>query len=96
MSLKNRQNGEVKIFVGADKLSTNLKNIIEFDELALKTNITGVNSGTNTGDETKAGLLTKLGIPGPFADDTAAAAGNVAVGGLYYVTTTLKLQVRLA
>ena len=96
MALRNRQDGKVEIFVGTEKVDGISKNIIEFDELALKTDITGVNSGTNTGDETRAGLLTKLGIPGPFADDTAAAAGNVAIGGLYYVTTTLKLQVRVA
>lgn len=53
-------------------------------------------SGTNTGDETKAGLIAKLAIPGPFVDDAAAATGGVAVGGLYHVTTTLALQVRVA
>ena len=31
--------------------------------IALLSDITGVNSGVNTGDETKPGLLTKLGIP---------------------------------
>lgn len=96
MALRNRQDGKVEIFVGTEKVDGIAKNVIEFDELALKTDITGVNSGTNTGDETKAGLLTKLGIPGPFADDTEAAAGSVAIGGLYYVTTTLKLQTRVA
>lgn len=86
----------VQIYVGTDKIDGRAKNVVEFDTLALKTDITGTNSGTNTGDETKAGLLTKLGIPGPFADDTAAATGSVAVGGLYYVTTTLALQVRVS
>jgi len=80
--LKNRQAGEVKIFVGTDRLAPYAKNIIEFDELALKT------------DVTKQSLLTVLGIPGPFANDAAAAA-TVAVGGVYYVTTTLKIQTRV-
>jgi len=45
---------------------------------------------------TQQDLLDTLGIPGPYDDDTAAATGGVAVGGLYYVTTTLVLQVRVA
>lgn len=71
-------------------------NILPVNEVALKTDITGTNSGINTGDETQAALLTKLGIPGPFADDTAAATGLVPVGSLYYVTTTLELHTRMA
>ena len=88
MALKNRQGGKVEIFVGADRLSSYAKNVIEFDELALKTDVaTAI---------TKASLLTALGVPGPFVNDAAAATGGIAVGGLYYVTTTLKLQVRVA
>lgn len=95
MALRNRQDGKVEIFVGTEKVDGISKNIIEFDELALKTDITGVNSGTNTGDETKAGLITKLGIP-TAVDDAAAALLEpaVAVGGLYY--TGAAFQVRIA
>lgn len=123
MALRNRQDGKVEIFVGTQKIEGNAKNIIEFDELALKTDVTAVGivaqtngftitkgttpktltvaldatvSGTNTGDETKSGLFTKLGVPGPFIDDAAAATGGVSVGGLYYVTTTLVLQSRVS
>lgn len=93
MALRNRQDGKVEIFVGTEKVDGISKNIIEFDELALKTDITGVNSVTNTGDETKAGLITKLGIP-TAADDTAAAALNptVAVGGLYYTGSVFRVR----
>ena len=78
MALKNRQGGEVKIFVGTDKLSTYAKNIIEFDELALKTYIT------------KALLLTTLGIP-TYVDQTAANAA-LAAGVVYYNTATAKVE----
>ena len=95
MALKNRQDGKVEIFVGTEKLAGYAKNVIEFDELALKTDITGTNSCTNTGDESKAALITKLGIK-TAEDDTAAAALDpaIAVGGLYYTGTVF--QVRLA
>lgn len=40
---------------------------------------------------------TQLGtIPGPYADDTAAGAGGVAIGEIYYETTTGIVNVRLA
>ena len=88
MALRNRQSGKVEVWINTNKVDGAAKNIIEFDELALKTDVaTAI---------TKQSLLTALAIPGPFADDTAAATGGVAVGGLYYVTTTLKLQVRVA
>jgi len=94
MALKNRQNGKVEIFVGTDKISPIAKNIIEFDELALKTDITTA-IATATG---KQALLTALGIPGPYADDAAAKAATpaVAVGGVYYITTTLKIATVMA
>ena len=93
MALRNRQDGKVEIFVGTEKVDGISKNIIEFDELALKTDITGTNSGTNTGDETKASLITKLGIP-TAEDDTAAALLDpaVAVGGLYFTGTIFQTR----
>ena len=90
MALKNRQYGKVEVFVGTQNLDSMSKNVIEFDELALKTDVTSA--------VTKQALLTSLGIPGPYADDTAAKAATpaVAVGGTYYVTTTLKLATVMA
>ncbi len=38
---------------------------------------------------------TALTIPGPFVDDVAAAAGGVAIGSAYYITTTGAMVVRL-
>ena len=82
MALKNRQAGEVKIFVGTDKLSIYSKNIIEFDELALKTDVaTAI---------TKTSLLTALGIP-TYADQTAANTA-LAAGVVYYNTATDKVE----
>ena len=37
---------------------------------------------------------TPLAIPGPFANDAAAATGGVVLGGLYYVSNT-QVNVRL-
>ena len=74
MALRNRQDGKVEIFVGTEKVDGISKNIIEFDELALKTyvdeslhshsNISALENvaGTNTGDETVTTIKTKLGI----------------------------------
>lgn len=87
MALKNRQAGKVEIFVGTEKLVGYAKNVIEFDEIALKTDITSAVT-TATG---KQALLTALGIPGPYANDAAAKAASVPIGGVYYITTTLKL-----
>lgn len=70
MALRNRQDDRVEIFVGTEKVDGTSKNIIEFDELALKADITGVNSGTNTGDETAATIKTKLGITTISGDNT--------------------------
>ena len=70
MALRNRQDGKVEIFVGTEKVDGTSKNVIEFDELALKADITGVNSGTNTGDETAATIKTKLGITTISGDNT--------------------------
>lgn len=78
MALKNRQGGKVEIFVGVDRLSSYAKNVIEFDELALKTDIT------------KALLLTTLGIP-TYADQTAANTA-LAAGVVYYNTATAKVE----
>jgi hypothetical protein len=39
MALRNRQDGKVEIFVGTQKIDGLSKNVIEFDELALKTDI---------------------------------------------------------
>ncbi len=93
MALRNRQDGKVEIFVGTEKVDGISKNIIEFDELELKTDITGINSGTNTGDETQTTLITKLGIP-TAVDDTAAAALDpvVAIGGLYFTGSILQVR----
>jgi hypothetical protein len=54
-----------------------------------------------TGNQSVAGVKTfvsmpVLPIPGPFADDTAAATGGVAVHQPYFVTTTGVVQVRMA
>ena len=86
MALRNRQNGKVEVWVGTQKVDGLAKNVIEFDELALKTDIT------------KQALLTALGIPGPYANDAAAKAAtpSVPVGGVYYITTTLKLATVMA
>lgn len=70
MALRNRQDGKVEIFVGTEKVDGISKNVIEFDELALKTDITGINSGTNTGDETAATIKTKLEITTISGDNT--------------------------
>lgn len=86
--------GEVKIWANGEP--DNGVNILRYEDIALKTDITWTNSGTNTGDETQAGLLTKLGIPGPYDDNAAALADEVPVGSLYYVTTTLALQTVIA
>lgn len=87
MGLKNRQVGKVEVFVGTGRLDGYAKNVIEFDEIALKTDITSAVT-TATG---KQALLTALGIPGPYANDAAAKAALVPIGGVYYITTTLKL-----
>ena len=81
MALKNRQVGKVEIFVGTERLDGYAKNIIEFDELALKTDI-----ATAT---TKSALLTVLGIP-TYADQTAANTALPA-GDVYYNTATGKV-----
>lgn len=94
MALRNRQDGEVKIFVGTQKVDGLAKNVLEFDELALAATVeTNLASAT-----TKQALLTALGIPGPYANDAAAkdATPAVGVGGVYYVTTTLKLATVMA
>ena len=88
MALRNRQDGKVEVWVGIQKVDGRSKNIIEFDELALKTDIT-----TATG---KQALLTSLEIPGPYANDAAAKVGSVPIGGTYFVTTTLKLATVMA
>ena len=63
MALKNRQAGKVEIFVGTEKLVGYAKNVIEFDDIALKTDVaTAI---------TKTSLLTALGIP-TYANQTAA------------------------
>ena len=59
------------------------------------------NSVTLTGNQTVAGIKTfssmpVLPIPGPYADDAAAATGGVALHNLYYVTTTGVVKVRMA
>jgi hypothetical protein len=82
MSLKNRQAGKVEIFVGADKLAGYAKNVIEFDTMALKTDIATATS--------KTALLTALGIP-TYADQTAANAA-LAAGVVYYNTATGKVE----
>ena len=94
MALRNRQDGEVKIYVGTQKVDGLAKNVIEFDELALASTV-ATNLATAT---TKQALLTALGIPGPYADDAAAKAATpaVPVGGVYYITTTLKLATVMA
>lgn len=94
MALRNRQDGEVKIYVGTQKVEGDAKNVIEFDELALSATV-ATNLAAAT---TKQALLTALGIPGPYADDTAAKAATPAVpaGGVYYVTATLKLATVVA
>lgn len=86
--------GEVRIWnnLGTEPIPEGY-NVVLLDDIAMKTDITGTNSGTNTGDETHAGLLTKLGIPGPYADQTAAIAAGVPNKSIYYQTTTLKLFV---
>jgi len=76
--------GQVKLWNTLGGTAPDGYNNIEFSEIALKA------------DNTKQSLLDTLGIPGPYDDDTAAATGGVAVGGLYYVTTTLVLQARVA
>ena len=65
------------------------KNVIEFDELALKTDITSAIT-TATG---KQALLTALGISGPYANNAAAVTASIPVGQAYFQTTTLKLFV---
>jgi len=94
MALRNRQDGKVEIFVGTQKVDGLAKNVIEFDELALASTV-----ATNLAAATaKQALLTALGIPGPYADDAAAKAATPAipVGGVYYITTTLKLATVMA
>jgi len=94
MALRNRQDGKVEIFVGTQKVDGLSKNVIEFDELALSANVTTAIAAATT----KQALLTSLGIPGPYADDAAAKAATpaVPVGGVYYITTTLKLATVMA
>lgn len=94
MALRNRQDGKVEIFVGTQKVDGLAKNVIEFDELALAATV-ATNLAAAT---TKQALLTALGIPGPYADDAAAKAATPAVpiGGVYYITTTLKLATVMA
>lgn len=92
MALRNRQDGKVEVWVGTQKVEGIAKNVIEFDELALKTDVTSAVSTATA----KQALLTALGIPGPYASDVAAKAGNVPVGGVYYITTTLKLATVMA
>lgn len=83
MALKNRQVGKVEILVGAEKLVGYAKNVIEFDDIALKTDVaTAI---------TKTSLLTALGIP-TYADHTAANE-SLAAGVFYYNTATDKLEI---
>ena len=98
MALRNRQDGKVEVWVGAQRAEGNAKNIIEFDELALTANVTAAIAAAITSATGKQALLTTLGIPGPYADDSAAKAATpaVPVGGVYYVTTTLKLATVMA
>ena len=90
MALRNRQDGKVEIFIGTQKVDGLVKNVIEFDELALKTDLTAATA--------KQALLTAIGIPGPYANDAAAkgATPAVPIGGIYYTTTTLKLATVMA
>ena len=82
MALKNRQAGKVEIFVGTEKLVGHAKNVIEFDEIALKTDVaTAI---------TKTSLLTALGIP-TYANQTAANTA-LAAGVVYYNTATDKVE----
>ena len=85
MALRNRQDGKVEIFVGTKKVDGISKNIIEFDELALKTDIALATS--------LSALINTLGIP-TAVDDTAAAALDpvVAVGGLYFTGSILQVR----
>ena len=94
MALRNRQDGKVEVWVGTQKVEGNAKNVIEFDELALAATV-AANLAAAT---TKQALLTALGIPGPYADDAAAkgATPAVGIGGVYYITTTLKLATVMA
>ena len=78
MALRNRQDGKVQILVATEKVEGNAKNVIEFDELALKTDIT------------KTLLLTTLGIP-TYADQSAANTA-LAAGVVYYNTATSKVE----
>ena len=81
MALRNRQGGKVEVWINTNKVDGAAKNIIEFDELALKTDI-----ATAT---TKSALLTVLGIP-TYADQTAANTALPA-GDVYYNTATGKV-----
>ena len=90
--MRNRQDGFVQIYVGTDKIDGNAKNLVEFDTLALAADV-ATNLAAAT---TRQALLTKLNVPGPYADDTAAATGLVPVGGVYYITTSLLLHTRMA
>lgn len=54
-----------------------------------------------TGAEEITGIKTfdampVLPIPGPYANDSAAATGGVAIGNLYFITTTGVVVVRMA
>lgn len=98
MALRNRQDGKVQIWIGTEKVEGNAKNVLEFDELALTANVTTAIASAVSTATGKQALLTALGIPGPYANDAAAkgATPAVPVGGIYYITTTLKLATVMA
>lgn len=82
MALRNRQDGKVEIFVGTQKVDGLAKNVIEFDELALKTDLTAATA--------KQALLTTLGIP-TYANETSAGTA-LAPGVVYYNTETARIE----
>ena len=104
MALRNRQDGKVEIFVGTEKVDGIAKNIIEFDELALKSDIPTeyippvivsrqIVAGDDNPTEIKDVDLVRLYTQGPST--FVKLTGPHAIGKEYYIKNTTNYSISL-
>ena len=90
MALRNRQDGEVKIFIGTQKVDGLAKNIIEFDELALKTDL---NSEAEVTAQTNGFTITKGTVPKTLTVALDANVSGTNTGDETASTIKAKLEI---